>query len=120
MKSIKSLLIVLISFSVACNSVSENKIEVVSPDGNIQINFELTIEGVPTYTVSHKKSEVIKSSKLGFDFENASAIFSEFFAALSSTIGGGALVACAGGLGAACFCLLFKLLFLGVLPFAIT
>ena len=66
MKSIKSLLIVLISFSVACNSVSENKIEVVSPDGNIQINFELTIEGVPTYTVSHKKSEVIKSSKLGF------------------------------------------------------
>jgi len=78
MKSIKSLLIVLISFSVACNSVSENKIEVVSPDGNIQINFELTIEGVPTYTVSHKKSEVIKSSKLGFDFENAVALSANF------------------------------------------
>ncbi|SDY02438.1 Glycosyl-hydrolase 97 C-terminal, oligomerisation [Lutibacter oricola] len=78
MKILKSFLVVLISFLVACNSASENKTEVVSPDGNIQINFELSAEGVPTYSVSHKKNQVVKPSQLGFEFENLPSFHNGF------------------------------------------
>lgn len=78
MKIIKSFLVVLISFLVACNSASKNKTEVVSPDGNIQINFELSDEGVPTYSVSHKNNQVVKPSHLGFEFEKLPSFHSGF------------------------------------------
>ena len=78
MKIIKSILVLLISFSAACNSVFENNAEVISPDGNIQINFELSIEGVPTYSITYKDNEVIKTSKLGFDLEGIPPLKEDF------------------------------------------
>ncbi|MDV7188566.1 glycoside hydrolase family 97 protein [Lutibacter sp. TH_r2] len=78
MKILKSFLVVLISFLVACNSASENKTEVVSPDENIQINFELNEKGEPTYKITHKNNQVIKTSKLGFDLENTAALSGDF------------------------------------------
>lgn len=40
---------------------------VVSPSGNISVDFSLTDNGQPTYTVQYKGHEVIKPSLLGFD-----------------------------------------------------
>lgn len=40
---------------------------VVSPSGNISVDFSLTDNGQPTYTVQYKGHDVIKPSHLGFD-----------------------------------------------------
>ncbi len=43
---------------------------VKSPDGNIQVTFELAEGGVPTYRLTYKNKPVIKPSKLGFVTKN--------------------------------------------------
>ena len=78
MKIVKSILVVLIIFSAACNSESKNQTEVISPNGNIQINFVLSAEGVPTYSITHKNNQVIKPSKLGFDLEGTTSLKDNF------------------------------------------
>lgn len=55
----------------------KNSYEVVSPDGNNKIKFEL-VKNAPKYAVSHGKTEVITLSDLGFllkDNENLSTDF---------------------------------------------
>jgi len=78
MKIVKSILVVLIIFSAACNSESKSQTEVISPNGNIQINFVLSAEGVPTYSITHKNNQVIKPSKLGFDLEGTTSLKDNF------------------------------------------
>jgi hypothetical protein len=41
--------------------------EITSPDKNLTLKFELRDEGVPTYKLSYKQKEVIKSSPLGIE-----------------------------------------------------
>ena len=41
---------------------------VTSPDGNLVATFRLADGGVPTYTLTYKGKEVIKPSRLGFEF----------------------------------------------------
>jgi hypothetical protein len=77
-KILKILLVVLISFSVACNTVMEHKTEVLSPDGKVKISFNLDAEGVPAYAVSYKNDEVIKPSTLGFNFEKMPSLTNGF------------------------------------------
>lgn len=78
MKILKILLVVLISFSVACNTVMEHKTEVLSPDGKVKISFNLDAEGVPAYAVSYKNDKVIKPSTLGFNFEKMPSLTNGF------------------------------------------
>ena len=56
-------------FMLACVlSLSHmNAQEIKSPDGNFVMNFYLQNGGVPTYTLTYKEKEVIKSSKLGIE-----------------------------------------------------
>ena len=37
-----------------------------SPDGNLTLQFRLSAEGTPVYSLQYKGKEVIKESKLGF------------------------------------------------------
>ncbi len=44
---------------------------VSSPDGNLTVDFSLTDEGQPQYSLTYKGREVIKPSKLGFRIKGA-------------------------------------------------
>ncbi|HEX8327646.1 MAG TPA: glycoside hydrolase family 97 protein [Hymenobacter sp.] len=52
--------------------------EVKSPNGQVALTFALQADGVPTYRLTYKGREVIKTSKLGFDLKNAPALTSGF------------------------------------------
>lgn len=41
-----------------------------SPDGNLELNFNLPNNGIPTYTLSYKRKDVIKQSRLGMELRN--------------------------------------------------
>jgi len=54
-----------------------NACTVASPDGAIQVNFEL--QGtVPTYSVSYQGNEVIKTSRLGYDLDDTADLLNGF------------------------------------------
>ena len=42
--------------------------KLTSPDGNLVATFHLADGGVPTYTLTYKGKEVVKPSRLGFEF----------------------------------------------------
>ncbi|WP_298370680.1 glycoside hydrolase family 97 protein [uncultured Lutibacter sp.] len=63
---------------VFLSCTKKNETTITSPDKNIQVNFELSAEGVPTYSVSHKKNLVVKPSQLGFEFENLPSFYNGF------------------------------------------
>lgn len=44
--------------------------ELKSPDGNLTLNFMLLTNGQPSYKLSYKNQEAIKSSKLGIELKN--------------------------------------------------
>lgn len=41
--------------------------QVTSPDGNVCVDFRLTEQGTPTYQMTYKDKEVIKTSRLGLE-----------------------------------------------------
>ena len=52
--------------------------EIKSPNGKLTLQFSLQNDGVPTYHLTYKGRDVIKTSKLGFDLKNAPALTSGF------------------------------------------
>ena len=51
-----------------------------SPDGNLELKFELNSKGMPTYSLKYKGVEVVKPSALGFDFvDNAYENYGAFY-----------------------------------------
>ena len=49
-----------------------------SPNGQLTLQFALQADGVPTYRLTFKGREVIKTSKLGLELKNAPALTSGF------------------------------------------
>ena len=49
-----------------------------SPNGQLTLQFALQADGVPTYHLTYKGRDVIKTSKLGFDLKNAPALTNGF------------------------------------------
>ena len=47
-------------------SVTVNAQTLTSPDGNFKMQFHLSDEGKPVYSLIYKEKEVIKESKMGF------------------------------------------------------
>ncbi|GEC78992.1 glycoside hydrolase family 97 protein [Flavobacterium aquatile] len=41
-----------------------------SPQGEFEMNFSLTSDGTPTYSLKYKNKEVVKTSKLGLELKN--------------------------------------------------
>ncbi|WPU94235.1 glycoside hydrolase family 97 protein [Mucilaginibacter sabulilitoris] len=52
--------------------------EISSPDKNLTLKFELKDNGVPTYQLSYKQKEVIKSSKLGLETKDVPSFMDGF------------------------------------------
>ncbi len=66
---LKKFLLVLVAFGTfSCSS--NNDAEVVSPDKKVQVSFFLNENGTPQYQVRFNNEEVIKTSKMGFTFQN--------------------------------------------------
>ncbi|TXD82666.1 glycoside hydrolase family 97 protein [Subsaximicrobium wynnwilliamsii] len=58
--------ILTLSLFISIQAIAQ---QIVSPDKSIQLNFSLNAEGVPTYQMSFKDKEVIKTSRLGFQIK---------------------------------------------------
>jgi len=60
--------LILLTTLISCDKKAETK--VTSPDGAIEVNFNLSTTGQPFYTVMHKQEMVIDSSFMSFDFKD--------------------------------------------------
>ncbi|UMB61820.1 glycoside hydrolase family 97 protein [Lutibacter sp. A80] len=76
MKYIKFAIVLL---SITFFSCSKKEITtVVSPNENVQVNFEISSTGAPTYKVMYKNTDVINTSTLGFNFAREMALKDNF------------------------------------------
>jgi len=57
---------IIFSLLLALN-LTVNAQTLISPNGNYQMNFSLSADGSPVYTLTYKGKEVIKPSKLGLE-----------------------------------------------------
>ena len=60
--------IFLVTILASCSQKVDTTVS--SPDGNIEVNFNLSDTGEPLYTVLHKQKMVIDTSYMSFDFKD--------------------------------------------------
>ena len=66
MNSIKHL---ILAGAMVCIPILSNGQQLVSPDGNLVMNFSLTTNGAPAYDLYYKGKPVIKTSTLGLELK---------------------------------------------------
>lgn len=66
-----TLLILMFAASISAQNL-------VSPNGNLSLNFKLTATGEPVYQLSYKNRAVIKESKMGFEIKDQPELKSGF------------------------------------------
>ncbi|MGE6353148.1 glycoside hydrolase family 97 protein [Flavobacterium sp. NPDC079362] len=66
--------IFFICFFIIVSNVFVNAQELRSPDGNLTMKFSVNKAGTPVYSLSYKKKEAIKESKLGFVLKSDSML----------------------------------------------
>ncbi len=66
------------SILLLCSFTLLNAQQIESPSKNITVTFELTSTGEPTYRVSYKGKEVIKSSKMGITLKEDASLNTNF------------------------------------------
>ena len=71
----KKIIIFLLGMLITMNIYA---ITLLSPDKNIELQFELDNRGTPFYSVYYKDKPVIESSTLGFEIKNSPAMDSQF------------------------------------------
>ncbi len=71
----KNILPALLAMAFVSNAGAQ---ELLSPDGNVKLNFELDKEGRPTYSLNYHGKDVIKPSHLGFQLRDK--VEAQFFA----------------------------------------
>lgn len=49
-----------------------------SPNGDVVLDFKLTADGVPTYSVSYKKKLIVRESRLGFEIKGQPSLTNKF------------------------------------------
>ncbi len=49
-----------------------------SPDGNVILDFKMTADGMPTYSVKYKNKTIVSESKLGFELKDQPQLTSKF------------------------------------------
>lgn len=64
--------ILLLAVLFGCSAVSYTQ-QLVSPDGNLEMNFRLDEKGSPVYDLTYKQKSVIKPSKLGLELKKEDA-----------------------------------------------
>ena len=77
--SLKLSAIFLSILLLSCSKKNNRQTTVASPDGNVKVEFKLTEKGEPTYLVTFKNKEVIKTSTLGgFDLKDMDLLKDNF------------------------------------------
>ena len=61
---------ILTSLLVATSVAYGNAQDLLSPDGNVKMNFSLDANGCPTYSLQYKGKDVILPSRLGFQLRD--------------------------------------------------
>jgi len=75
----KIIAFILVFFATTSCTSSNNEVEIVySPSKNIEVSFQLLKDGTPTYSINFNGENIIKTSKLGFDFKRLSSIKDNF------------------------------------------
>ncbi len=59
---------------------------ILSPDGNLKMDFTLSNDGQPTYSLTYKGREVVKPSRLGFTIKNAKDMKDNFEIVSTDTV----------------------------------
>ncbi len=67
MNGIQLYALLIIALFCSCSTEVYN---ITSPDGNIKLDFIFDNNGVPYYSVIHKKDTIVRKSKLGVNFDN--------------------------------------------------
>lgn len=62
--------LILVSFILFAFSSIATAQQLKSPQGEFEMNFSLTSDGTPTYSLKYKNKEVVKTSKLGLELKN--------------------------------------------------
>ncbi|WP_139823803.1 glycoside hydrolase family 97 catalytic domain-containing protein [Thalassobacillus devorans] len=60
------------------NNNKKVKTSVHSPDGKVNVDFQLTDEGVPQYQIAYEGTSLVKPSSLGFHFKEQAPLDSNF------------------------------------------
>lgn len=68
----------LLMLLLCAGMFSANAQQITSPDKNLVLNFELKDNGVPTYSLTYKKKDVIKTSKLGIETKDVPSFLNGF------------------------------------------
>ncbi|MBR2326549.1 MAG: glycoside hydrolase family 97 protein [Alistipes sp.] len=72
----KRIFLTILTMFVALTAMAE---QLTSPNGELVMTFRLADGGVPTYTLTYKGKEVVKPSRLGFEFvDNAYATYGSY------------------------------------------
>ena len=78
-------LFTLFAAVLACVSVSAQTL--LSPDGNLRLEFKVADGGVPTYSLAYKGKDVVRQSALGFEFaDGAYKTYGTFFKPKHTTV----------------------------------
>ena len=67
----KNFLLIVMSLCTALAVQAQS--ELVSPDGNLVMTFQLTDKGAPVYSLTYKHKDVIKPSRLGLELKKEDA-----------------------------------------------
>jgi hypothetical protein len=78
MKYIKFSIVLLSLVFASCSKNNIFETKTTSPNNNVQVEFNLTENGTPIYSVTYKNEDVIKTSNLGFDLLDAPSLNSDF------------------------------------------
>ena len=70
--------IIILFLVIVLNTIIVNGQTISSPDKNLSLTFELKENGVPTYRLSYKQKDVIKSSKLGLETKDVPSFLDGF------------------------------------------
>jgi len=70
--------IITLFLIIILNTIIVKGQTITSPDKNLILKFELKDNGVPTYQLSYKKKDVIKSSKLGLETKDVPSFLDGF------------------------------------------
>ncbi|WP_345329140.1 glycoside hydrolase family 97 protein [Mucilaginibacter defluvii] len=68
----------LLMLLICAGIFSADAQQITSPDKNLVLNFELKDNGVPTYSLTYKKKDVIKTSKLGIETKDVPSFLNGF------------------------------------------
>jgi hypothetical protein len=69
--------VALCLFVCACSLWAQAQ-DIVSPDKNLSLKFELKEGGIPSYQLTYKQKAVIKSSSLGLELKDLPAFMNGF------------------------------------------